>query len=225
MTLTLLFDLDDTLLGNDINVFVPAYLKLLGKHLVQYVPPEKMVHSLLASTQVMIKNNTADLSLERSFDQAFYPAIGQTKDQMRAVLKQFYEEEFPNLQPLTSQRPEAIRLVEKAQQQGHTLVVATNPIFPRKAILHRLLWAGMPPEQTPFALITDYERFHFAKPNPAFFAEILAQLGWPSQRAVVVGNSLEDDLIPAAQLGLPVFWVADSPAPFPSEYQNLFHPL
>ena len=56
-------------------------------------------------------------------------------------------------------------------------MVATNPIFPRKAILHRLSWAGLAPEQVPFALITDYERFHFAKPNPAFFAEILAQLG------------------------------------------------
>lgn len=221
MTLTLLFDLDDTLLGNDINVFVPAYLKLLGKYLVDYVPPEKMIHSLLASTRVMIQKNTTDLSLEHSFDQAFYPAIGQTKDQMRAALEQFYEEEFPNLQPFTSQRPEAVRLVEKARQQGHTLVVATNPIFPRKAILHRLQWAGLPPEQTSFALITDFERFHFAKPNPAFFAEILAQLGWPSDPAVVIGNSLEDDLIPAAKLGLPVFWVTSAPQPLPEGFPPL----
>jgi hypothetical protein len=116
--------------------------------------------------------------------------------------------------------------------------VATNPIFPRKAILHRLSWAGLEPNQVPFALVTDYERFHFAKPNPAFFAEILAQLGWPNQPAVVIGNSLEDDLVPAARLGLPVFWVVDPPPgaehgpkpiaelpALPHEYRGVFHPL
>ncbi len=30
MTLTLLLDLDDTLLGNDIDIFLPAYLKRSG---------------------------------------------------------------------------------------------------------------------------------------------------------------------------------------------------
>ena len=35
--------------------------------------------------------------------------------------------------------------------------MATNPIFPRRAILHRLSWAGLDPQQVPFALVTDYE--------------------------------------------------------------------
>ena len=79
MTLTLLLDLDDTLLSNDIDTFLPAYLKALGKHLIDYVAPDKMVQNLLAATQVMLSNNSATLSLEHSFDQAFYPAIGRTK--------------------------------------------------------------------------------------------------------------------------------------------------
>lgn len=221
MTLTLLIDLDDTLLGNDINTFLPAYLKLLGKHLIAYVAPDTMVQNLLASTQVMLKNNAATLSLEHSFDQAFYPAIGRTKTELKPILEQFYEQIFPGLQPLTTQRPEAVQLVETAIQRGHTLVIATNPIFPRMAILHRLRWAGLPPEQVPFALITDYERFHYAKPNPAFFAEILAQMSWPAQPAVVIGNSLEDDLIPAAKLGLPIFWVNEHASQLPEGLPSL----
>ena len=221
MTLTLLLDLDDTLLGNDIDIFLPAYLKLLGKHLMDYVAPDRMVQNLLAATQVMLSNNSATLNLERSFDQAFYPAIGRTKEEMRPLLEAFYQDNFPALQPLTNQRPEAIEMVAYALKQGHTAVVATNPIFPRQAILHRLKWAGLEPEKVPFALITDYERFHFAKPNPAFFAEILAQLGWPNQPAVVIGNSLEDDIVPANQLGLPVFWVTLKPEILPEG----FHPL
>ncbi len=225
MTLTLLLDLDDTLLSNDIQTFLPAYLKALGKHLNTYVAPDKMVQDLLAATRVMLSNNAASLSLEHSFDQAFYPALGRTKAELRPMLEQFYDTIFPGLEPLTSQRPEAVRLVEYALEKGHTLVVATNPIFPRKAILHRLTWAGLAPERVPFALITDFEHFHFAKPNPAFFTEILAQLGWPNQPAVVVGNSLEDDLLPAAQIGLPAFWVVDPPTPLPFEFQAILHPL
>lgn len=219
MTLTLLLDLDDTLLSNDINTFLPAYLRLLGKQLSNYVAPEWMVQNLLASTQAMLANNSARLNLERAFDQGFYPAIGHTKEEMRPLLLAFYRDIFPNLRSITAQRPEAVRLVETAAQQGHTLVVATNPIFPRQAIIHRVAWAGL--ETAPFALITDYEHFHFAKPNPAFFAEILAQLGWPEQPAVVVGNSLEDDLMPAANLGLPVYWITTTPAALPAG----LHPL
>jgi HAD superfamily hydrolase (TIGR01549 family) len=224
MTLTLLFDLDDTLLNNDINKFLPEYLKLLGKHLAAYVAPENMVANLLGATRVMMSNNSAALSLEQSFDQVFYPAIGQTKEGLRDVLAQFYEDIFPQLQGLTSPRPEAQAVVEYATQKNHTLVVATNPLFPRRAIVHRLSWAGFPTK--PFAVITTYEHFHFAKPNPAYFAEILAQLGWPRQTAVVIGNSLEDDLVPAAKLGLPVYWVSPSGAAHSgAALPEGFHPL
>lgn len=224
MTLTLLLDLDDTLLKNNIHTFVPAYLKLLGKHLTPYVAPDKMIRELLSATQAMVENNIATRSLEHTFDEMFYPAIGLTKAELRPMLEQFYDMIFPELAPLTAQHPEAIRMVEYAVKQGHTLVVATNPIFPRKAILHRLDWAGFAPGRLPFALITDYERFHFAKPNPAFFTEALAQLGWPNQPAVMVGNSLEDDILPAARIGLPAYWIVDQSTPFPAEIQGLLHP-
>ena len=225
MTLTLLLDLDDTLISNNTDTFLPAYLKALGKHLYTYVAPEKMVQELLAATQGMLANNTADYSLEHAFDQAFYPAIGRSKTELRPLLEQFYDDVFPLLSPLTARRPEAIQMIDYAIRRGHTLVVATNPIFPRKAILHRLDWAGLSPEQIPFSLVTDYERFHFAKPNPAFFTEILAQLGWLSQPAVVIGNSLEDDLLPAAQVGIPGYWVVDPQASFPAELQKVLPPL
>ena len=107
MTLTLLLDLDDTLLSNNINTFLPAYLKALGKHLVAYVAPDKMVRELLLATQVMLANNAATLSLEHSFDQAFYPAIGRSKAEMRPMLELFYDTIFPALETLTAQRPAA----------------------------------------------------------------------------------------------------------------------
>jgi FMN phosphatase YigB (HAD superfamily) len=221
MTLTLLFDLDDTLLENNIDTFIPAYLKKLAVHLANYVAPDLMVSKLLAATQVMLANNTAENSLERVFDQAFYPAIGRGKEEMRPILEQFYSEVFPELQGLTRPIPQATHVVQYARSRGHTIAIATNPLFPRMAIHQRLRWAGFDPEQAPFSLITSYESFHFAKPNSAFITEILAQLGWADQPAVMIGNSLADDLSPAAQLGLPVFWVTDQVVSLPEG----FHPL
>ncbi len=112
-------------------------------------------------------------------------------------------------------------MVRELIEQGHQVVVATNPLFPRKAILHRLRWAGLDPEIVPFSLITSYEEFHFAKPYPAYYGEILAQSGFPNQPAVMIGNSLEDDLVPANELGMPVFWVSPEGTSLPGGFPAL----
>ena len=210
MTLTLLFDLDDTLLKNDIDTFLPAYLKLLGKHMQSFVAPEKMVRELLTATGKMVSNNNAAFSLEQAFDSAFYAAIGHSKADLRATLEQFYDDVYPGLQPLTGVIPGAAEVVEQAANKGHTLVIATNPLFPRKAILHRLRWADMAPEHTPFSLISDFETFHFAKISKSYYPEFLLNLGWNAEPVLMIGDSLERDIFPAQKAGLPVFWLRSS---------------
>jgi hypothetical protein len=81
--------------------------------------------------------------------------------------------------------------------------------------LQRLDWAGVPVEKYPYQLVTSFETFHFAKPNPAFYAEILAQLGWPERPALMIGNSLEDDILPASQIGIPGYFITGQPVSFP----------
>ena len=55
------------------------------------------------------------------------------------------------------------------------MVAATNPLFPKVATMNRLRWAGFDPED--FALFTTYEHYHYCKPNPAYYTEVLASLG------------------------------------------------
>lgn len=212
VTLTLLVDLDDTLLGNDMATFVPAYLQGLGKHLSKHASPERLLPALLAATQKMIQNERPDRSLEQIFDEAFYPGLGLDKQVMWDSIESFYAEIFPALQVLTRYRPEAEALIEHAIDCGYRVVIATNPLFPRTAILQRLAWAGISPQKYPLSLITSYETFHFTKPNPAYFAEILAHLGWPEGPVVMVGDDLLNDIAPARSLGLPAFWVTVSPS-------------
>jgi FMN phosphatase YigB (HAD superfamily) len=212
MTITLLLDLDDTLLKNDIRQFMPAYLKLLSQHMSRFAAPEKTIRELLAATGVMIRNDRPDRTLEETFNSLFYPALGVEKSVVSPVIDDFYARVFPSLRSVTTPRPEAARLIDYAIKKGHRLVIATNPLFPRTAIIQRLAWAGFPPDENPFLLVPSYDSFHFAKPNPAFFTELLGQIGWPNDLVLMVGNDPDLDLKPAAQVGLATFLVTDHPA-------------
>lgn len=204
---TILIDLDDTLLVNDINTFVPAYLQALSTELKSLANPQQLVSTLLAATKRMVENRKPDCTLKEIFDAAFYPVLGLEIGRVQADIDRFYAEVFPGLRGLTSPRPEAKRLVEDVMARDYRVAVTTNPLFPRTAIYQRLDWAGLSPEKYPFDLITSYETFHFAKPQVAYYAEVLGRLGWPEGPVVMVGNDLTLDIAPARKLGLAAFWI------------------
>lgn len=210
MSPILLIDLDDTLLENSIETFLPAYLKALSKHLSNHLQPEVMIRELLRATDQMLVNQNPQKTLEEVFDETFYPAVKVSKEELKPVIESFYRRVFPTLKSITRPKPEAKALIEYALKKGWKIVVATNPIFPLTAIEQRLEWAGLSPKEVPFDLITSYETFHFAKPNPAYYAEMLAHLGWKDEPVVMVGNSMSDDIRPAVQTGIPAFWLSDT---------------
>jgi FMN phosphatase YigB (HAD superfamily) len=208
VSLTLLLDLDDTLLQNDIDSFLPHYLGYFSKEAAAYVDPDRFVKTLLAGTQAMVKNRRPDCTLREVFDAAFYPALGVNPGEFQSLADDFYSRVFPKLQSLTRSRPEAVELVEAAKKRGYQLVVATNPLFPLTAISQRLTWAELPIDKYRFDLITSYETFHFVKPEPSYYAEIMARLGWPSGAVLSVGDDLGRDITASRRLGLPAFWLA-----------------
>jgi FMN phosphatase YigB (HAD superfamily) len=211
----LLLDLDDTLLGNNMDSFIPAYLRGLSARLATVAEPQKMVKALLEATDHMATDDSPGLTLEEKFDSVFFPQLGLERSAVQPLIDTFYRDDFPSLTVLTEKNPAASRLVMGALARGDQVAIATNPLFPHTAILQRVAWAGLHPDQVPFALIPSYETFHFAKPNPAYLAEFLAQLGWPEGAVVMVGDDPRMDIEPARQLGLPFFWIADPSKAWP----------
>lgn len=207
MTLTLLFDLDDTLLDSNIDALIPVYFQKLAAYLSDTVPPEKLLRELMVGTVQMYGNQTLDRTLEQAFSDHFYPALGFPESALAKPIDEFYDNVFPSLQPLTAPRPEAVELVEWAFARGWKPAIATDPLFPRKAILHRLRWAGLAPEDYPFALIPDFETFHYAKASVAYFPEFLARMGWSDGPLLMIGDSVERDILPAIKAGIPAFWL------------------
>ncbi len=207
MSLTLLLDLDDTLLNSNMDAFIPAYFKALSTTLADMVAPETMLSALMGGTKAMALNKDPALTLREVFDAHFFPRLNLERPVLQERIDRFYDEVFPTLGPLTRPIPEAIRLVDWAFEQDHRVVIATNPLFPLKAIQHRLRWAGLPSEKYPFALVTSYETFHFTKETVAYYPEVLAQLGWPDDPVVMVGDDIEREVRPTQAAGFPVFWV------------------
>jgi FMN phosphatase YigB (HAD superfamily) len=207
MSLTVLLDLDDTLLINPTESFVAAYLQALSLWLAEYAPPEAISQALLSGTRRMTRNAQPGCTLREVFDSEFYPALGVSREAMQAEIDRFYEQGFPALLKIAHPAPGAVATVDRLFAMGAHLAIATNPLFPLTAIRQRLEWAGLDPQRYPFEIIPSYETFHFAKPDPAFLAELLGRMGWPEGGIVMVGDSLKHDAPAARGLGVPFYHV------------------
>lgn len=208
-----LFDLDDTLLGNSMDVFLPAYFEALTSYLDHLVPPRRLTDELMRATRAMNANHDQGLTNEEAFASVFYPALEPDRTKLEAAFEQFYAEEFPKLRALTRRRAEARSLVDWAVEQGLQVAVVTNPLFPRVAVEQRLVWAGVPVDEIDYALVTTYEDMHATKSHTAYYREVLERLDRRPKECLMVGDNWEKDVVPASSLGIHVYWVAEEAEP------------
>ena len=201
-----LFDLDGTLLPMDQDIFVKAYFKGLATKLAPLgYDPDKLIQGVWAGTEAMIRNN-GDRTNEETFWDVFAGLMGATVREDEAHFDAYYKEEFQKVKDVCGFAPEAATVVRQLQERGIRVVLATNPIFPAIATQSRIRWAGLTPED--FELYTTYENSSYCKPNPAYYKEILNQLGLAAEECIMVGNDVGDDMV-AEHLGMQVFLLTD----------------
>src|ERR1051325_4725801 len=133
MPLTLLFDLDDTLLDTNLEAFIPAYFQALTQHLEPWVLPTVMLRALIHATNLMVESVDPTQTLQEVFEADFYASLGVPKEELIRPLEDFYDNKFPSLSVHTQQRPEAKPLIDWAFACGYCVAIATDPLFPRKA--------------------------------------------------------------------------------------------
>lgn len=210
MTLTLLLDLDDTLLNTNLQSFIPAYFQALANELAPQITPTLMFRALIAGTQKMNESTDFSKTLREVFDEEFYPQIDVERGKLDSAIENFYDNIFPKLQNLTSPKDGVKEFVEWAFSKKFRIAIATDPLLPTKATHHRLRWAGFEPSQ--FEIVSTYENFHFSKTHPAYYAEVLGMMGWSDNPILMVGNDVDRDIIPAKKLGIKTFLVDVDPA-------------
>lgn len=210
MIQAILFDLDDTLLGNEVyHSFMPAYFGAVTQYMASYIAPDQFMAALQYGSQGMIEQVHPDTSNHDIFWQIFEEKTGMDTAEVRAVYDRFCEEEFHKLAPLTQRRPIAATLVQACLDIPLKVVVATNPLFPMSLIKQRLEWAGVPVSEYGYDLVTAYENMHSAKPNVAYYREILGRIDTEPEGAMMVGDSWENDIVPASSLGMRTYWLND----------------
>ena len=214
----LLLDLDDTLIDNSMDTFIPAYFGALEAFVAGVVEPGRFIQELLKATRAMDSSHDIGLTNEDVFAAAFYPALGVARDEMEPLLARFYAEAFPRLEPLTGRRPAAPKIVEWAKGRDLQVVIATNPLFPRTAIEQRMAWGGVGVDRFNYELVTCYENSHATKSSPAYFQEIVDFLGRRPEECLMVGDNWGWDVVCAGEAGIPSFWIASDgkPAPEPA---------
>ena len=208
MTLTILFDLDDTLLNTNMPDFIPAYFTGLGQALSDLASPKKIAQQVQFAVSQMQENRDPAELLHTVFAKNFYPQLGTTEQENLETLARYYAEDYPKLSSLTGKIPEVTALINWCKAQGAKLAIATNPLFPETATRQRIDWSGL--ELKDFEFFSTYDNFHFTKPNLTYYAECLGRLGWPEDHIVMIGDSLNLDLLPMETLGFPTFWINPS---------------
>lgn len=202
---TIFFDLDGTLLPLNMELFLQIYFGEMGQYFVDLVEPQQLVKKIWAATECMV-NNTELRTNETVFMEHFGKLIEGDLAVYQKRFDEFYDQGFLKTRAAVAESPAIAQSVASLKTKGYQLVVATNPIFPEKAIHHRIRWAGFEPAD--FLYISSYERNHYCKPQPKFYGELLQETGKRPEQCLMVGNDVREDLA-AATVGMQTYLITD----------------
>ena len=97
-------------------------------------------------------------------------------------------------------------------------VIAPLGIEPKKLVdvvwaghASRLSWVGLKPGD--FDMVTSYETDRYCKPNPAYYSDICARIGFSPEECLMVGNDETEDMLAASSIGMNAIWVTDCMIP------------
>ena len=121
----------------------------------------------------------------------------------KPYIDDFYKNGFNQVEKVCGLYKEAKEIIYLVKEMGKMPILATNPLFPHTATENRMRWAGL--DANDFAEYTTYENCHFCKPNPKYYMELLERHNLKPEECIMVGNDVEEDMVPAEKLGMQVF--------------------
>lgn len=207
MIKAVLLDLDDTLLSNNDAVFIPAYMQKIEQFLLARTGVRGMGRVVVGTLKAMLESASYEMTNTAVALAEIQKGVPLPQEALNALFEEFYQTDYPALAPLTQPLPHAAALIEWLKTQDMAVVIATNPVYPTTAVTQRLEWGGISAESMGYDFISTGDNMHFTKPQPEYYAELIARVGVEPDEALMVGNSLENDILPAQQLGLHTYHV------------------
>ena len=206
---TILIDLDGTLLRFSQSVFIRAYLAELRKIFMKMaMDAELSINAVLAGTKAMLANDGSALNSQK-FWRVFADSLSFSEEKCKTIenaCDNFYRNEFNALKSVLDPSDIPNRIVKTLSAKGYSIVLATNPLFPSCAVMTRLDWIGLLPQD--FKYVTHYMNSTFCKPNHGYYHELFTKIGVEPTQCLMAGNSMTDDMCVSA-LGTETFLVTD----------------
>lgn len=200
------FDLDGTLLPMELEDFLGSYFSSIASFVAaQGLDVTSFSAGLHAGIEAMGSHGDGRTNFDVYWDAFFRHADAHAADWSR-LFAGYYEHDFNLIGKGVIPNPAAARAIETLFAKGYTLVLATMPMFPRRAVEHRLAWSGV--DSSRFARLTSYENSTSVKPRLAYYAENLAACGLSGQDVLMVGNNTVEDMA-ALKLGADGYLVTD----------------
>lgn len=203
---TILFDLDGTLLPIDNTLFEKLYFSELIKSFSDIMNPDEIAKNIWGSTKVMVMNLEYRTN-EDIFMEDFAKRINYDLSKLKDRFDEFYDTNFFKVREAVKDIEFMKNSVKILKEKGYQVAVATNPLFPLKAIHHRIRWAGFEPEE--FIYVSSFERNHYCKPQLKYYEEILKDISKNPEDCLMVGNDVQEDLV-SKQLGLKTYLITDN---------------
>ena len=138
--------------------------------------------------------------------------VNASVSDIQLKLGALYQSSYEQAHSVASAAPDARQLVEALLDQGLAVAVVSNPIYREATIAQRLQWAGLGDFIESFAFLSSSENMHFAKVDPAFYAELIARIGIEPDEALLVGDKRQNDHLPAETVGLHTWPVENATA-------------
>jgi len=222
MTLrAVLFDLDNTLVHFSERRFFDSYLPLVSAAFSDIMPSDVFVTRLLLSTQALINNDGSTSNVDY-FMKTFAAGYEDRRHEIWDRFMAFYDgEEYGSLASLMSAPRGSRETFDCLRRHGARIVIASNPIWPRKAQLKRLSWAGLGDQS--FDFIASMENMSRCKPHIEFYMEVCAKIGEGPEACLMVGNDPVNDMI-VGRTGMKTFLVNDGGGDSGLELSRGFRP-
>ncbi|UCF88223.1 MAG: HAD family hydrolase [bacterium] len=202
---TLLVDLDGTLLDIEVSFFLGPMVQAMHSCFSDVLDVDLFREGLFGGTKaIMVETRSDGETNLDGFNRTFSAVTGMGVSDIERRFTLFYTDVFPTLSRYGRPLDGACAFIEKASARGYTLCLATNPIFPKSAVLERLRWSGVDPGA--FSFIPGLENMRTCKPNPEFYLDLAKSLDVEPFQCLMVGNDIQQDL-PASQTGMGTFIV------------------
>lgn len=204
MITTILLDLDGTVLSMDMDLFMKIYFSEMSKAFSDLPEDRDVAKNIWVAIDATIKNTDPGLCNEEVFMDTYAKLISGDINDHKQRFDAFYDAGYLKAKDCVHENEWMGRSIRLLQEKGYQLVLATNPIFPLKAILHRITWAGFEPEE--FSYISSFEKNHYCKPQIKYYEEVLNQIGRIPEECLMVGNDVQEDMI-ISELGVKTYLI------------------